>query len=100
MKKFYTFTAGKKVPAWMMDFVCSDIDMHTNKNGKIVFGRSVVAVREEGKFAKLIPAAGGDSFVHISGMMNACVGGVLGATGVEINEDDEAELGRGLTYRL
>ena len=48
----------------MMSFVCSDVDMHTNKNGKIVFGRSVVAVREGGKLTKLMPASGGDSYVE------------------------------------
>jgi len=100
MKKFYTFTAGKKVPEWMMNFVCSDVDMHTNKNSKIFFGRSVVAVRESGELTKLMPASGGDSYIEIKDMINASVGGVLGASGVEINEITQSGFGSGLTYKF
>lgn len=101
MKKFYTFTAGSKVPCWIMDFTCSDIDMHKNKSGKITFARSVVAVREGGKLTKLIPAANGDCYVHINGFTGAAIGSQNGASGVEIRNDNLlSDFGKGLTYVL
>jgi hypothetical protein len=98
MKKFYTFKAGQEVPKWMMDFTCSDLDMHQNKSAKIVFGKSLIAVRESGEMTKLMTASGGDCFVNIRDMKRACVGGVLGASGVDIREGNEDSFGVGLVY--
>ena len=101
MKKFYTFKAGQAVPKWMFDFTCSDKDMHKNKHGKIKFGRSVLAVRETGKHTKLIPSSGGDSYIKISDFDNANLGGVNGATGVNIRGDHlQSDFGKGLVYTV
>ncbi|AUR82403.1 hypothetical protein NVP1024O_03 [Vibrio phage 1.024.O._10N.261.45.F8] len=101
MKKFYTFTAGRPVPSWMMGFDCDEVDMHQNKHGRIVFGCSVVAVRETGRRTKLIPAAGGECYVCIRNFKNACIGGVSGASGVHLRCDHPLSgFGEGLVYTV
>lgn len=101
MKKFYTFTAGQAVPKWMINFECSEKHMHQNKHGKIFFGRSVVAIREEGQLTKLMPASGGDSYVWVDNLHSATVGNVKGASMVEIKSDDRlSEFGTGLVYTI
>lgn len=100
MKKFYCFTAGSAVPLWMFGFECSSVDMHKNKKGRITFGRSVIAVRERGEHTKLMLASGGDSYIKISGFDNAVMGGVNGASGVHIRNDDlQVGFGKGLVYK-
>lgn len=104
MKKFYCFTAGEELPSWMWRVSCESREScFKNKGGKVTFGVSCIAVRESGKRTKLIPTKLGADFncVNVVGFYDSIMGGVDGASGVFICEDEFLHLhGKGLRYKV
>lgn len=94
-KKYYTFRAGQSVPKWMWNFehYGRDADFR-NKGGKVVFMRSCVAVRVMGVKSNtlLMQATGGECMIKVSNFFDTKMGGVNGATGVMIFDDDQLHM--------
>ena len=97
--KFYTFTAGSLVPAWLFkaDYskMAREDAIHNAHHGKIIFGRSCVVVRGDATtYSKVMPMGnsyGRNSVIRIQKFRRAVIGGVAGATGVHM-----APEGRGI----
>ena len=104
MKKFYCFKEGQKLPSWMWGVETHKREsVHKNKAGSATFGVSCIAVRETGCHTKLMPARVGDDVaqIKVEGFENATMGGVNGATGVCLFDDNYQSLhGYGLTYKI
>ena len=108
MKKFYCFKAGQKVPTWIWRVECRDREsMFKSRYGKVVFGVSCIAVRVSGGFTKLIPARNTDwsdkskGYIKVFGYENCHMGGINGASGVEIYSDEMLKNhGAVLTYKV
>lgn len=90
MGKFYTFTAGSRVPSWLFkaDFnrMSREAAIFNSHHGTIVFGRSCVVLRGcDHTHSKVMPcdnAFGDVGLIVIRGFRDAVLGGVDGATGV------------------
>lgn len=90
MRKFYTFTAGSRVPSWLFkaDFnrMGREDLIFNSHHGSIVFGQSCVVLRgDDNNHSKVMPCGnsfGGIGLIVIRGFRKAILGGVDGATGV------------------
>lgn len=91
--KFYTFKQGHPVPKWLMNWESEShvSEFYNSRKGKITFGMSCIGIRVEGCNTALIqtrPLRDGECLIHVVGIDNCKLGGVNGASGCFIVEDN------------
>lgn len=92
-QKYYTFVAGDKVPEWLFSYQSATRESLINNkhSGRITFGVSCVVIRTFGFQSAIMQCqklTGENKLIIISGLSDAIIGGVNGASGIFCVSDD------------
>lgn len=92
-QKYYTFAAGDKVPEWLFSYKSTTRESLINNkhHGKIKFGVSCVVIRTwcfQSAIMQCRKLNSENKLIVISGLSDAIIGGVNGASGIFCASDD------------